>query len=107
MQSRFDDLQATDAQVLAICVDSVEVNASVVENLELGFPILSDPKLQSIKAFGLLHEEAGTPSGIADLARPAVFILDRNGVVKWRHLTDNWRVRVRPETVLEQLAKIP
>ena len=42
-----------------------------------------------------------------DIARPAVFILDRRGVVQWRDVTDNWRVRVRPETILEQLSVIP
>lgn len=42
-----------------------------------------------------------------DIARPAVFVLDREGRVAWRQLTENWRVRVRPEVILEQLARLP
>ena len=107
MQSRFQDIQAADGEVLAICVDSVEENAKVVEKLKLDFSVLSDQEMKCIKEYGLLHNDAGTPSGTGDIARPAVYVIDRKGVVRWRHLTDNWRVRVRPETVLEQLAEIP
>jgi peroxiredoxin len=42
-----------------------------------------------------------------DVARPATFVLDRDGRIRWRELTDNLRVRVRPEPVLEQLRLIP
>ena len=106
MQSRIEEIHAADARVLAICVDTVEENARVVATQKLEFPILSDPDKKAIGAYGLLHNDAVTAAGSDDIARPAVFILDRNGVVRWRHLTDNWRVRVRPETVLEQLAEI-
>jgi len=106
LQSRLEEIRETDARVLSVCVDSVETNAKVVENLDLDFPILSDPDLKVIKAFGLLHKGGYAREG-ADVARPAVFVLDQQGVVRWRHLTDNWRKRVRPEVVLEQLSKIP
>lgn len=106
MQSRLEEIHAADAKVIAICADSVEKNAAAVEKLKLEFPILSDSNLKATKAFGLLHE-GGFGGETPDIARPAVLILDQQGVVRWRHLTDNWRVRVRPETFLEQLAKIP
>ena len=90
--------------MLAICVDSVEENARVVKNLKLEFPILSDPDLVAIDDYGIRHKEASIEG--SDVARPAVFILDREGIVRWRDLTENWRVRVRPEQVLEQLKVI-
>lgn len=101
------EILAADAQVLAVCVDSVEENARVVEKIKLDFPILSDPELKAIDVFGVRHGDAMTAEGTHDIARPAVFILDRGGVVRWRDLTDNWRIRVRPETILEQLTEIP
>jgi len=101
------EMSAAGAQVLAVCVDSVEENAKVVEKMKLDFPILSDPELKAIDALGVRHDDAMTAEGTRNIARPAVFILDRDGVVRWRELTDNWRVRVRPETILEQLADIP
>jgi len=68
------------------------------------FPLLSDPGAEVIRRFGLLHASGG-PGG--DIARPAVFVLDREGRVAWRDLTDNWRVRVRPTRILEELGRVP
>ena len=106
LQSRLDEIRAADGEVVAICVDPVETNATVVEKLKLDFPILSDPDLKVTEAYDLRHGDAMTGNGSSDIARPGVFILDREGFVQWRDLTENWRIRVRPEEVLEQLAKI-
>ena len=104
MQSHIQAIHEADAEVLAISVNPVDANRKVVAKLKLAFPILSDPDLVAIDAYGIRHEGASMEGG--DIARPAVFILDRRGVVQWRDVTDNWRVRVRPETVLEQLSAI-
>jgi len=106
LQSRIADFRAADAKVFAICTDSVEKNAELVDRLQLDYAILSDPELIAIDRFDLRHK-GGNPMEGKDIARPAVFILDRDGVVRWCSLTDNWRVRVRPETILEQLRVIP
>jgi peroxiredoxin len=105
LQSRIDEIHAAGAVVLAICKDPVEDNAKIVENLKLDFSILSDPELKVTSAYDLLHREASIDGG--DIARPAVFIIDRQGIVRWRALTNNWRVRVRSAAVLEQLGAIP
>jgi len=36
-----------------------------------------------------------------DIARPAEFLVDRAGTVRWRNLTGDIRVRARPEEMLE------
>jgi len=105
LQSRLLDIRAQDGKVIAICVDSVEKNHGVVEQQKLDFPILSDSDLVVTDAYGLRHEQ-GNPMEGRDIFRPAVFILDGDGIIQWRHLTDNWRVRVRPETIVEQLSNI-
>lgn len=68
----------------------------------LSFPILSDKELKVIDAYGLRHKGAAING--ADIARPAVFIVDKAGKIKWRFLTDNWRVRVRPEDIQKELS---
>jgi len=52
----------------------------------------------------VLHHGAG-PKG-ADIARPAEFLIDSNGVVRWVNLTENIAVRARPEQVLEAFNQI-
>ena len=105
MQSRINDIRRADAEIVAVCVDPVEKNAEFVRDLGLAFPVLSDEKLSVIDSYDIRHKRGNTFAE-QDIARPAVFVLDREGVVQWRELTDNYRVRVRPETILEQLAAI-
>jgi len=66
--------------------------------LKLPFPLLSDEDEKVIRRYGLIHEKG---NGNEDIARPAVLLLDREGVVRWAKFTDNIRVRVRPEALLE------
>ena len=103
MQSRIEEIRSLDAEVLAISSDSPEDNQELAAKLD--FPILSDVELTVIDAFGLRH--AGASIEGKDIARPGVFIIGRDGQIAWRDLTDNWRVRVRPETILEQLKELP
>ena len=105
MQSRIEEIRALDAEVLAISADSVEANRKLAAKQRFDFQLLSDLEGEAIQAFGLRHANAN-PMGDQDIARPATFVLDREGNIAWKILPDNWRVRVRPETLIEQLQKI-
>ena len=105
LQSRINEIKALDAEVLAISADSPENSRQLVESAGLEFSILSDLEGKAMDAYGLRHEGASIKGD--DIARPAVFIIDREGQIAWRVLTDNWRVRVRPEAILKQLDLIP
>lgn len=85
-------------------MDSVEDNRRVVEKLGLDFPVLSDSDRKTIKAYGLLHEGASIDGSA--IARPATLVIDAEGSVRWRNLTENWRVRVRPDDVIDALRKM-
>ena len=66
------------------------------------FPFLSDPNTEAIKSYDLLHEGQGIDGG--SISRPAEFLLDSSGVVRWVNLTENYWVRARPEQILEAAA---
>ncbi len=83
-------------QLMAVVVDEPAKNMAVSKRLELDFPVLSDPDTEAIRAFGLLHEKGFQG---ADISRPAIYLIE-NGAVRWRDLTDNWRVRVRADELL-------
>jgi peroxiredoxin len=93
-----------DAEVLAVSADPVNANLKLARSKRLDLLLLSDGEFQAIDAYGLRHPKGGM---YGDVARPATFVLDRDGRIRWRELTDNLRVRVRPEPVLEQLRLIP
>jgi len=63
------------------------------------FTFLSDPKAEAIRRYDLVH--AGAGEGGRDIARPAEFLVDSTGTVRWVNLTENYWVRARPEQILE------
>lgn len=56
-----------------------------------------------IRAYDLLHRGGGQQG---DIARPAEFLIDPGGTVRWRDLTADYWVRARPETVLEAFDRL-
>jgi peroxiredoxin Q/BCP len=95
-----DDLRARGAQVIAVVVDPVSKNAEVATHFGLTFPILADPDLTAIGRWGVRHAQ-GAQGG--DIARPATFVIDANGQVRWRDLTESYRRRPSPDDVLRAL----
>ena len=49
--------------------------------------------------YDLLHAGAGIEE--QDIARPAEFLLDSSGNVRWVNLTENYWVRSRPDQIIE------
>lgn len=96
LQLRQSEFDRRNTQIVGVVVDTPEQNAQVVRDLGLGYRIVSDPNLTVIDAYGLRHEPAGEPP----IAHPASFLIDANGTVRWRDLTDNYRLRPQPETIL-------
>jgi peroxiredoxin len=86
---------------LAVSVDTNEESARLAEGLGLEFPILSDVQGEAIHSWGLVHAN-GKPGGGA-ISRPAIFLVESDGTISWRRLTDDYRVRLRPEEVLEAM----
>jgi peroxiredoxin len=98
-QQRLPDLESRGIQAVAISVDPPEINRRQRQNLGYTYTFLSDPRAEVIRRYDLLHRGAG-PKG-TDIARPAEFLIDSNGIVRWVNLTENIAVRARPEQVFE------
>jgi peroxiredoxin Q/BCP len=101
LQSR--EFANRNTEVVAIAVDSVAENADVAQNLALNYRVLSDPQLQAIDAYGLRHDDPGQEKPIA---HPASFLIDGEGIVRWRDVTSNYRLRPRPETILAAIDRL-
>ena len=84
---------------MAISVDAPEVSRDLAQKAGYTFPLLSDQNTEVIRRYDLVHARAGVNGN--DIARPAEFLLDSSGTVRWINLTENYWVRARPEQVLE------
>lgn len=84
---------------MAISVDSPEISRNLRQRVGYTFTFLSDPGAEVIRRYDLLHAGAGEEG--RDIARPAEFLIDSTGKVRWVNLTENYWVRARPEQFIE------
>jgi len=95
------DLQSRGVQIVTISADSTADLRRLCQSQGFTYTFLSDPKTEVIRRYGVLHPRGG-PDG-HDIARPAEFLVDRTGTIRWVNLTDDLKVRARPEAVLKAL----
>jgi len=98
-QQRLPEFETRALRVVAISVDAPEVSKRHCQKMGFTYPFLADPKAQVVRRYDLLHPGAG-PKG-ADISRPAEFLIDATGTIRWVNLTENAAVRARPEQVLQ------
>lgn len=100
-QQDLDKFTARNVRVVAISVDPPDVTQKLREKQGYTFLFLSDPNAEVIRAWDLLHPHGGVDG--ADIARPAEFLIDPTGVIRWRNLADDYKVRVHAAAVLKAL----
>jgi len=70
------------------------------DNLKLNFPLLSDfPNLKTIENFGVLIPER-------KLAQRSYFIVDKQGVVRYKKVLKQGEDLVPNETLIQELKKL-
>ena len=89
---------------VAISVDASETSRELAQKAGYTFPILSDPQTEAIRKYDLVH--AGAGEGGRDIARPAEFLIDNTGTVRWVNLTENYWVRATPEQIEAAAGKL-
>ena len=85
--------------MIAISVDAPADSEKLRESQRYTFPILSDAKDEVIRRWDLVHPRGGING--ADIARPAEFLIDSSGKIRWVNLTEDFMVRARPQQVLQ------
>ncbi len=103
LQLKRDEFVRRNTEIIAVVADSAEQNSQVVHDLGLGYLVLSDPHLNAIDAYGLRHGDGPEEHPIA---QPASFLIDASGLVRWRDITDNYRLRPQPETILAAIDRL-
>jgi peroxiredoxin len=100
-ERRLGEFRQRGVAVEAISVDSSEESRKLAKSRGYTFDLLSDPKAEVIRQFGVLHAKGGEEG--RDIARPAEFLVDARGTIRWVKLTDDVKVRARPEEVLQAI----
>jgi peroxiredoxin len=95
------DFDREGARIVAVSTDDQE-HARLVYDKQVGrkFPILSDPGLSAIRAYGLVH---GKGHAGEDIAIRATIVIDKDGIERWRRVSDSVPDIPKSADVLDQL----
>ena len=98
LNDNYDDIQALNAEILAVSTDDLTDSQWVVDNVGLTFPILYDPEVTTVADYGVFNLLGD------ELATSSIFIIDKDGVIRWIHAAETLEDQVPTSTVLEQLS---
>ena len=100
LQKHYSKFRSLGAEMYGISVDAPDVSKRlVVQRLGVQFPILSDGNRETIKAYGVLGR-------IANISKPATFIIDKIGTIQWKQVGEHKADRVFSDTIIEQLTDL-
>ncbi len=96
-------LNRAGAQVVGISVDTPFALKAFHTDQNLTFPLLSDFNKEVIRQYGVFNEDM---IGLKGIAKRAVFVLDKDGVVRYREVLDDARNEPDYEKVFATLASL-
>jgi glutaredoxin-dependent peroxiredoxin len=97
-------LNRLPGHVLGISVDTFFALKAFHTDQRLTFPLLSDFNKQVIRDYGVFNEDM---IGLKGIAKRAVFVIDSNGIVRYRQVLDDARNEPDYDQVFGTLAGLP
>lgn len=88
LRDNMAEFNKMNAQVVGISVSDPFSNKAFAQNNNLSFPILSDYNREVVKLYNVYHENFGNLKGYT-AAKRSVFILDHNGVVVYKWVSED------------------
>ena len=102
--------QRSGTEIIAVSSDDpadlqrmVDRVAEENDGLTLDYTLLSDPGAAVINRYGLFNQD--DPRGRA-IPHPTTYVIDRDGVVRWKMTEVNYRIRPTNEDILAALAEL-
>ncbi len=97
LQARYAEFQDAGIEIVAISSEDRAEASTLKNELAISFPILSDADRAVIERYGVFHENE--PKG-RPIARPSVFIIDPEGIIRYRYVGEDARDRPSPDELL-------
>lgn len=117
LQDVVPKLRAADIDVLFLSADKPELLYSSLDEPDIDYTLLSDAAMTAARAFGVAFRiddetfekykgfgidlEAASGFDHHELPVPAVYLIDTQGKVVFRHADANYKVRLKSEVILQ------
>ncbi len=96
-------LNAANAQVYGISVDTSFSLAEFKKQQNLNFPLLSDFNKEVIQSYGVFNPDM---IGLKGIAKRSTFVIDKDGVVRHAEVLEDARNEPNYDKVFEALSKL-
>jgi peroxiredoxin len=96
-------LNHASAQVFGISVDTFFALKAFQDQQKLNFSLLSDFNKEVIRDYGVFNEDM---IGLKGIAKRAVFVVDKDGVVRYRGVLEDARNEPDYKKVLDSVASL-
>ena len=97
LREDYEKFQSLEAQILAVTTDDLSQAELASERLGLQFPVLHDPGgrvSKEYRVFDLLND---------GVAAPSIFLLDKDGAIRWQYIGKSKSDRPAISQIIAQL----
>ncbi len=105
LRDSLGDLQHVGAKVFGISTDSHHSHRVFKQQNNLNYPLLSDWNKTVSEAYGVLYDKLGD-FGLQGVSKRSVFVLDRDGIVRYKWITEDPKIPPDHRRVLEEVKKL-
>ena len=96
-------LKGLNAKVFGISTDTFFTLKAWGDQQKLGFPLLSDYNKEAIQAYGVVNPDM---IGLKNIAKRAVFVLDKGGTIRYREVLEDARNEPDYDKLKQALAQV-
>lgn len=108
MRQLLDAEMKQDTELLAISVDDSSGTRKTITRISADgvtpdFAFLSDPSHAVIARYGILNPSGGDRG----IPHPATYVIDRDGVVRWRDIETDYKIRPANTAIVAAVRALP
>ena len=103
MGQRAAEIRALGAEIVAVAVTSVFAQQAFAKSLGVDFPLVSDWNRTVAPTYGVLYDVWRGHQGVANRS---LFVIDRQGIIRYRWVTDDAFVLPDYDAAIEALRAI-
>jgi peroxiredoxin len=96
--------ESLDTQVLGVSVDHIGAQKAFADKLALTYPLIDDFSREIVKKYGVMDDDPDSP--FFRYAKRAYVLVDKRGIVRYKHIMDELSHLLDSEVILSEVAKI-
>jgi peroxiredoxin (alkyl hydroperoxide reductase subunit C) len=96
--------ESLDTQVLGVSVDVIGALQAFAEKMGFTYPLLSDFSRDTVTKYGVMYDDP--KSAYFRMAQRAYFIIDKEGIIRFKHIMPDAGHLLDSEEIFETVKKV-